>query len=427
MPYADPAKRRTAKAAQARRRRARRRQAKAPAPFTPADVVEHDDPAAAVAEWAASTLLVPCGHPRAGEPMALPDFGVEFIRDALSHPESLLCIGRKNAKSAIIAVLLLAFLVGPLRRPGFRAGVVSINRDKAAELADQIEAIAAASGIVLTVRRAPRSVSSAAGKVDILSAEKGSGHASGFDLAIVDELGLLQERDRPLVAGMRSSVSARGGRFVALTIHGDGPFVPEILERRDDPAVAVHHYRPAADDCALDDPEAWSAANPGLGTIKSLDYMRDESRRVLATPADQASFRAHDLNLPGSPSRELVLTLSDWRRCVVDVLPERDGVCVVGFDLGGSASMTAAAALWPRTGRLELWGAFPGTPDLVERGKADGVGRLYERMQERGELEVFDGRVTPVGRFLRGVADRLAGERVLVAAVDLPSHPHRPE
>ena len=46
------------------------------------------------------------------------------------------------------------------------------------------------------------------------------------------------------------------------------------------------------------------------------------------------------------------------------------------------------------------------------------VGALYQRMQERGELEVFAGRVTPVGRFLRGVADRLTGERVIVAGAD---------
>lgn len=418
MPYADPEKRRLAKAAQARRRRARRRLEKAPPPFVEADQVEHDDPAAAVAEWASSTLVVPPGHPRAGEPMALPDYGVAFIRDALSHRESALIVARKNAKSAIVAVLLLAHLAGPLRRLGWRAGVVSIDRAKAGELADQIENIANASEIQLTVRRSPRSVSSPAGRVDILAAEAGAGHASGFDLTIVDELGLLQERDRQLVAGMRSSVSARGGRFMALTIHGDGPFVPEILAREDDPSVAVHHYRPAADDCALDDEEAWAAANPGLATIKSVDYMRDEARRVLLTPADQPSFRAHDLNLAGSPSRETLLNLSDWRRCVVDVLPERDASVVVGFDLGGSASMTAACALWPRTGRLELWGAFPGTPDLVERGKADGVGALYQRMEERGELQVFDGRVTPVGRFLRGVADRLTGERVIVAGAD---------
>ncbi len=75
-------------------------------------------------------LKVPSGHPRARDPLALPDYGVEFIRDALTHRESFLCIGRKNAKSAIVAVYLLGQLVGPLRVPGYRAGVCSVNKEK---------------------------------------------------------------------------------------------------------------------------------------------------------------------------------------------------------------------------------------------------------------------------------------------------------
>ena len=39
--------------------------------------------------------------------------------------------------------------------------------------------------------------------------------------------------------------------------------------------------------------------------------------------------------------------------------------------------MSAVVALWPSTGRLEAWAAFPATPNLKERGEADGVGALY--------------------------------------------------
>ena len=60
----------------------------------------------------------------------------EFVRDALTHREAFLCISRKNAKSAIVAAYLLARLVGPLRTPGYRAGVCSVNREKAGELKD---------------------------------------------------------------------------------------------------------------------------------------------------------------------------------------------------------------------------------------------------------------------------------------------------
>ena len=74
--------------------------------------------------------------------------------------------------------------------------------------------------------------------------------------------------------------------------------------------------------------------------------------------------------------------------------------------------MTAAAALWPGTGRLEAWGAFPAVPDLLARGEADAVGDAYRRMAERGELRTYAGRVTPVGEFLAargGAAGRGAG------------------
>ena len=42
------------------------------------------DPADVLAAWSASTLVVPAGHPNAGEPMTLPDYGVEFLRAAAS-------------------------------------------------------------------------------------------------------------------------------------------------------------------------------------------------------------------------------------------------------------------------------------------------------------------------------------------------------
>ena len=43
-------------------------------------VVDHADPVGALAAWAASTLIVPPGHPRSGDPMALPDFAVDWLR-----------------------------------------------------------------------------------------------------------------------------------------------------------------------------------------------------------------------------------------------------------------------------------------------------------------------------------------------------------
>ena len=409
--------------AQQRRRDAAKATAKAQtSPITWPDPPA--DPAGALCEWARATLRVPPGHPNAGARLELPPYLAAFFTDALAEgcTESLNCVARKNGKSAAVAVLVLGYLVGPLRRPGWRAALASLSREKAAEIKMQIESIATASGLegVQFWRRSSPAITASGGAVDILASDSNSGAALGVDLAVCDEIGLMHEKSRAFVNSLRSSVSARGGRFMSLSVHGDGPFIPEILARRGAPGLAVHLHQ-AAEGCALDDPKAHQAANPGLGLIKQHSYMKAEAARCLATPSDQASFRALDLNQPGSPTREMVCAPSDWQDCVTlrAKLPPRSGPCYVGFDAGGSSSMTAAASYWPETKRLELFAAFPANPGLDARGQADGCGGLYREAWDRGELMTYSGRVTPVGDFLRHVASSLAGCEVAGAASDL--------
>ena len=377
-----------------------------------------DDPAQALADWSAGNLKVPPGHAAAGRPLVLPPFAVDFFRDSLRPGirESLLSVGRKNAKSAAVAVYILGRLCGPLRTAGYRAGVCSVSREKASELWQQIVDIAEASNLEgLTFRKAPRSVIGPDGRCEILSADRSAGHASGFDDAICDEIGLFSERDRELVNGLVSSVSARDGRFMALSVFGDAPFTRELYERREDPAVCVHLWQ-SPDGCALDDESAWRAANPTLGSVKSERYMADMARRAIATPSDAASFRAFDLNQPQSPSRVMLCQPDQWLRCEVDTLPDRGGPCFLGFDLGGSTSMTAAVAYWPRTERLEAWAGFPSIPSLADRSVSDGCRGVYQEMERRGELRVYPGEVMPVSDFLGDVAVSLTGERVMAGA-----------
>ena len=81
-----------------------------------------------VAEWAASTLIVPPGHYRAGEPMVLLGFAVDWLRASWDAHEAAISTARKSGKSAIAAVLALGYLVGPLRRPGWRGAIASCRR-----------------------------------------------------------------------------------------------------------------------------------------------------------------------------------------------------------------------------------------------------------------------------------------------------------
>ena len=138
--------------AERRRTAARtRRQSKREAPTEPADEL---------AIWTEKRLKVPPGHERAGESMTLPGFAVDFLRDAL-RPDchtAWMLLPRKNGKSASISCYILGSLCdgGPLRRPGFRAAVVSVTKEKANELKQQAQNIAEASALRgLTFKKSP--------------------------------------------------------------------------------------------------------------------------------------------------------------------------------------------------------------------------------------------------------------------------------
>ena len=414
MPYRDPIAARLAGRERQRRYRVRQRAAKPKAPVLAHPGPTSADPVAELAAWAAATLVVPPGHPASGGPMALPPFAESFLRAGWDAHESALCIARKNGKSAIAAVLALGHLVGPLRTPGWRGAIASVSKEKAAELRGQVAAIAEASGLDVRVRRAPYpgKIESATGSLEVLSADRTAGHASGFDLVIVDETGLLPERARELLAGLRSSVSARGGRVLHISVRGDSPLFAEVLAN---PATVAHVYA-AREGCLIDDQAAWRAANPGLGTIKQFGYMAQEVNRIRGAPADEPSFRAYDLNQNLDPTREMILSPDDLRGCFVADPPGREGPGFVGFDFGEATSSTAACAIWPATGRLETWMAFGDVPGLAERARRDSA--PYVEMERRGELRTYAGRIVRPEQFLSDLQTDLAGCRVALAAAD---------
>ena len=194
-------------------------------------VVDHGDPVGELAEWARQTLKVPNGHPRAGEPMELLAFAESWLRDSWDAHESALSTARKNAKSSLAAILALGYLCGPLRRPGWRGAIASVNKEKAGELRRQVREIAEASALDVRIRRSPYPgvIESETGSLDTLSADRTAGHAAGYNLVIVDEVGLFSLRARDLLAGLRSSVSARDGKIRHISIRGDSILFAEIL------------------------------------------------------------------------------------------------------------------------------------------------------------------------------------------------------
>ena len=411
MPYRDKSAERLASRERQRRYRERQREKHSTVLTFPTPA----DPVGELAGWSREVLRVPPGHPATGEPMVLPEYIERFLRNGWAAHESACAVSRKNAKSAGVAILCLGFLCGPLRRPGWRGAICSLSKEKANELRTQVEAISEASSLKgLRFRRSPYPgmVASSTGSLEVLSSDRTAGHASSFDLVVVDETGLFPERTRELLAGLRSSVSAKDGRILHISVRGDSDLFREVLEN---PETVAHIYE-APVDCDLFDRDAWAAANPTLGSIKSIDYMEAEARRVSNVPSDEPSFRAFDMNARLDPTREMIMNPGELQRCIVEELPERQGDVVLGLDAGEASSATACCAIFPSSGRTETWMAFGDVPSLRDRGRHDGA--AYETMLDRGELRTYPGRVVALDQFLTDLAHDLHGCRVTKLASD---------
>ena len=146
----------------------------------------------------------------------------------------------------------------------------------------------------------------------------------------------------------------------------------------------------------------WKKANPGLDHLPDLEtVIRSEAEDAKIDPEALQTFRALRLNQGVSDVSVSVLVDADTWRAAADLEgPGPSGEYVLGVDLGQNAAMSAASAYF-RGGSLEAVAVFPELPDLRERGLADGVGRLYQEMANRGELLQAGRRVSDVPALLR--------------------------
>lgn len=377
-------------------------------------------------------LTVPSGLLR-GSRFVLQDWQREFLGKAFATgvTEATLSAARKNGKSGLICALGAYFLSRYGSRRGWRGLAVSVGGPQCEQLFSDLHELLYASGLydvldvdtgaplIRSLRRMPgRFVTSHDVSFRMMTSNpRASGVGASADLIILDEIGAYPENSRSLVRNMETSTSARSGKTVAISVEGvQNSFMSEREDRAQrDPAFVYVAYR-APEGCALDDSRAWAAANPGLGTIKSLDYMRAESFKALTNPADQSSFRNLELNQRVSDVADTICTPDDWGKIETDDLPQRAGPMICGIDLGGARAFSACVAVWPETGRMEGLLAIGGLPSLMDRGRSDGVDNRYVRMHDEGLLHVFEGsELVEHDRFIALIETRLGAPDLCLA------------
>ncbi len=376
-------------------------------------------------------LSIPEGK-RAGKPLKLAEFQRKFVKGTFAKGVmvGVLSIGRGNAKTALSAGLAMAEMVGALQehpQPKREVIVAARNRDQARTafnfVLGFIQGLPPADQSLFTIRRGSKLEVECdclgGGLVRVIAADGKSVLGGAPTLAILDERAAWErEKGDGLENAIMSGLGKRDGR--ALIISTSAPDDANTFSRwLDDPppGTYVQEHRPGFG-LPADDLASLLEANPGAaeGIGSTPEWLVSQARRAIARGGSAlSSFRNLNRNeRTSTEDRSVLVTVDEWMAAEVapDDLPSREGPCILGVDLGGSRSMSAAAFYWPDTGRLEALGTFPACPSLADRGAADGVSDRYVQMNERGELSVMGEATVPPGQWLAQIVRHLDGAEV---------------
>ena len=364
----------------------------------------------------------------AGGPFVLLPWQKRLLRGAFapSVQTGAVSVGRGNGKTTLFAATAAAAVDGPLVRPRGETVVVASSFGQSRILFEHARAFLAP--VLIRDGVGPRGrfrIQDSANSASI--EDRGSGarlrcigsdpkraHGLAPSLVLCDEPSQWEAaKTDAMIAALRTSLGKiPGSRLIAL---GTRPadrshwFEAMLLGGADFAKV----YAAAAAD-PIFQLATWKKANPSLASMPALlATIRREAAEAKRDASMLASFKALRLNLGTAETIEaMLLDAGTWEQAEQDDVAKTNGYSL-GIDLGTSAAMSAAAAYWPESGALDCFAVFPEVPSLAERGMADGVGRLYQRMQERGELIQAGRRVSDIGALLNEARERWGVPKII--------------
>lgn len=373
-------------------------------------------------------LKVPSGDGQ-GKPIRLRPWQKQFIFDVYAPQESgrrrvrraIFSVARKNGKTALIAALVLAHLIGPEAEVNGEIYSAATDREQAGQVFKfarqmvEMEPEFAPNGSApLTVVPSTKTIvcKGNGSFYRALSAEAGTKHGLNPSVWIYDELA--QARDHELYDVLNTSQGARNEPlgFVISTQSPDpehplSKLVDDGL-RANDKRICVHLYA-APEECDdLLDESAWAAANPALGDFRKTEDIAALAAQAVRDPSKEAAFRNLYLNQRVDQTAPLIAR-SEWKACeVAEAQPNsllRKGERIyLGLDLSAKVDLTALVAVSAEYGddRVRAWHWKP-KEHLLEHYKRDHFD--YPTMHNTGWLDAAPGRVIDFGYVAQTISD----------------------
>lgn len=323
-----------------------------------------------------------------GQPIALEDFQKKFILDVYDNPHgthtAILSIARKNGKTALIAGILLAHLIGPEAVQNSQIVSGALSRDQAAivfklavkminlneDLQDLVHIIPSTKTLVGLAKNV---------EFRALSAEGKTTHGLSPILAILDETGQVKGPQDEFVDAV---VTAQGAHEAPLlmVISTQAATDADLLSiwiddalKGEDPKTVCHLYTTPMEMDILDK-KSWKLSNPALGKFRSEPDMQKLAEKASRMPSAENTFRNLNLNQRVSTVSPFVAKQT-WDSCLGELPPiyECDEVWA-GLDLSARTDLTACVFLGRKGDKFY---AYPvvWTPEvgLIDRAKRDRV------------------------------------------------------
>ncbi len=353
---------------------------------------------AEIIRWIEAYCVIPEGR-FAGQRVKLAPFQKRIIRGIYGSAtrQAIISVGRKNAKTALSAFLLLAHLVGPLARPNSQLYSAAKSRDQAAILFGLAEKIVRMSPELephVGIRHSAKQMycPEVGTLYRALSADATTAHGLSPIFVVHDELGQVIGPRSDLYEALETGSAAHEEPLsivISTQAPNDGDLLSMLIDdaqKGDDPETKLFLFSAPADADPFSK-KAIRAANPAFDHfMNQTETLRlaDKARRM---PTREAAYRNLVLNQRVSQETPFI-PLGIWKQnqCRPDTDAMKAGTVRIGLDLSARNDLTALAVRCGNNAFVEFFA--PGM-HLLERAQRDRV--PYDLWAQQGWLTVSDG------------------------------------
>lgn len=365
------------------------------------------------------------------QPIKLEPFQRRFILEVYDNPavtrQAYLSIARKNGKSAIIACLLLAHLVGPEAIENSQIVSGANARDQAAlvfKLATKMIGFSDELKQLITILPSAKSFIGLPLNVEYraLSAEAATTHGLSPVLIILDETGQVKGPQSDFIDALTTSQGAHDNPLL-ICISTQAATDADLLSIWLDDAAkgldpqTVSHVYTTPKDADLQDKESWKLSNPALGIFRSEDDVAQQAEQAKRMPSKENTFRNLTLNQRVSVNSPFI-SLEVWKQNGAANLPfDKNTQVFGGLDLSMRTDLTALVLIGRKAGiwhtQTYVWTPEDGLADRAHKDRSP-----YDVWAKQGYIITTPGKTVDYEHVAKDIAEITLGLNVHSIAFD---------